>query len=215
MSSSLEEQFKAGAERVGLELDKAAIGQLSLYLEELEKWNAKINLIGLRDPSAIIATLFVDSLAVHLSIPRVSILKMLDIGTGAGFPGLVLKVVLPDIDLTLLEPNQKKVAFLHHVIGTLELQNVRVESMPIEQFSACYRDQKKFTVAVTKALSLSVCLRYVPALLAKDGCFIAYRSKPLEKNDNLQGFVLEKEIRYELPDDFGSRILAVLKYPHR
>lgn len=215
MSSSLEEQFKAGAERVGLELEKAAIGQLSLYWEELEKWNAKINLIGLRDPSAIIATLFVDSLAVHLAIPRVPIIKMLDIGTGAGFPGLVLKVVLPDVDLTLLEPNKKKVAFLHHVIGTLDLQNVRVESMPIEQFSAFCRDQNKFTVAVTKALSLSVCLRYVPALLAKDGCFIAYRSKPLEKHDNLQGFVVENEIRYELPDDFGSRILAVLKYPHR
>ena len=117
--------LEQGLASLGLALDTEAIGRLAQYCVELKKWSQKMNLIakntGDRD---IVEAHFLDSLTMlpFLQGPQVS---LLDVGTGAGFPGLVLKAVRQEIDLTLVEPRQKRVAFLNHIARTLGLSGVR------------------------------------------------------------------------------------------
>ena len=101
--------------------------QFLYYAEELLKWNTRINLTGLKTVQEVVVKHFLDSLAVW---PRVKDLDSLaDIGTGAGFPGLPLKLVLPHLHLTLIEPTAKKTAFLHFVIAHLGLSDVEVRQV--------------------------------------------------------------------------------------
>ena len=117
-----------GGLRLGVPLSPHTVARLTLYLRELMRWNAKVNLTGLTAERDIISKHFLDSLAAaKLISPDAALIKpgpnlrVLDVGTGAGFPGLVLKLQDPALAVTLLEPSQKKAAFLHHMIGLLGL----------------------------------------------------------------------------------------------
>ncbi len=121
------------------------------YFRELKRWSRGYNLTGLEDEADIALDLFIDSL-LYLKVippPDGSARKLLDIGSGAGFPGLVLKIARPDLETTLLEPSRKKAAFLRQVASRLELRDVRVLEMRVEEFS---RTGDIFDFITTKAL---------------------------------------------------------------
>ncbi|MBM9536936.1 16S rRNA (guanine(527)-N(7))-methyltransferase RsmG [Desulfobulbus alkaliphilus] len=124
-----------GAERLGIDLEEEALERLLLYLAELVKWNRRINLIA-RDTreEQIIETHFLDSLTLlpFLLEQRQAPQHLLDVGSGAGFPGLVLATVLPEVRFTLAEPRAKRVSFLRHLIRTLRLTNTEVHAERIE-----------------------------------------------------------------------------------
>lgn len=119
-----------GLEIMGLGIDELAVARLVAYCNELKKWNRKVNLIA-RDTAdiQILENHFLDSLTVFPLMQEkagAAGLGLMDVGTGAGFPGLVLKVVCPWLDVTLVEPRQKRVFFLRHLIRTLGLEGVEV-----------------------------------------------------------------------------------------
>lgn len=121
-----------GCRRLKLNLSDDAVQALELYLRELQRWNRKINLIAKKTTARqIIENHFLDSLIVlpYLDKPGCT---LVDVGTGAGFPGLVCKAVLPHLSLKLIEPRQKRVSFLRHIIRTLELDGVEVMASRIE-----------------------------------------------------------------------------------
>ena len=122
-----EELLAKGTEELGLALEPSTRQQFLYYADELLKWNTRINLTGLKTAQEVVVKHFLDSLAVW---PWVKDLDSLaDIGTGAGFPGLPLKLVLPHLHLTLIEPTAKKTAFLHFVIAHLGLSDVEVRQV--------------------------------------------------------------------------------------
>ena len=122
-----EDLLREGAAELGLPLEPATMQQFLYYEDELLKWNTRINLTGLKTVQEVVVKHFLDSLAVW---PRIKYLDSLaDIGTGAGFPGLPLKLVLPHLHLTLIEPTAKKTAFLHFVIAHLGLSDVEVRQV--------------------------------------------------------------------------------------
>src|SRR3954471_15016692 len=98
--------------------------QFDLYARELAVWNAHTNLTAIIDPDAVRLRHFLDSLTVLKAIPMTPGLRVIDVGTGAGFPGLPMRMVCPDIQLTLLEATGKKVAFLQHLIDLFGFTNV-------------------------------------------------------------------------------------------
>jgi len=194
-----------------LSLDSVALGKLDQYFEELTSWNAKMNLIGFKDQESCIVTGFLDSLAsCSLLLPKQAE-QVLDIGTGAGFPGLPSKIANPSLKMTLVEPNKKKVAFLHHVIGTLNLEDTYVEAQRIENMAAEQKYDGKFDVVMIKALKIDECLPYLSKLLHSNSQIVLFRSETLQKETNLFGFEIFEEIPYELPLNFGTRCLSVLK----
>jgi 16S rRNA (guanine527-N7)-methyltransferase len=126
------QQLGQGCDLLGIALDAAAVERLFVYFTELTRWNRKINLIARGTPDAeILEKHFLDSLTL-LPFLDVAAPHLLDVGTGAGFPGLVCKAARPELNVTLMEPRLKKVSFLRHVIRTLGLSGVTVLACRVE-----------------------------------------------------------------------------------
>lgn len=119
--------LQAGTQALGLQLPPATISQFLFHGHELLKWNARINLTGHQTIHEVVVKHFLDSLAIWPWVRDLA--SLADIGTGGGFPGLPLKLVLPDLHLTLIEPHGKKNAFLHFIIAHLGLTDVSVRQV--------------------------------------------------------------------------------------
>ncbi|MBI5682143.1 MAG: 16S rRNA (guanine(527)-N(7))-methyltransferase RsmG [Deltaproteobacteria bacterium] len=116
------ELLKIGAEELGIPLGDAEISLFLKYLEELKEWNKKINLTAIKDDKGIIIRHFLDSLTLTNFLK--SCKTLLDIGSGAGFPGIPLKIVIPELKVTLLDSDSRKVSFMRHIIRTLGLKDI-------------------------------------------------------------------------------------------
>src|SRR6266852_6534678 len=115
--------FLEGLHQLGLELTEQQLEQFLRYRQELLDWNRRINLTAITDPGEVLIKHFLDSLSLLLVYDRPAV-RLLDIGSGAGFPGLPLKLVRPQWRVTLLEATGKKVAYLRHMVETLQLEGV-------------------------------------------------------------------------------------------
>lgn len=136
---------------------------------------------------------------------------MLDVGTGAGFPSVPLKIMRSDLRLVLLEPNLRKTSFLLYLIGTLQLDHVKVVNQTIEEFAGSAAD--RFDLVTVRALSLASIGHHVEKLLARGGTFLAYRSGKEESEGFPPGLSLRNEWGYELPFGYGHRKLVALSAP--
>ena len=210
-TAQLEGLFRTGFAAIGMAHEPAEIDTFVFYLQELMKWNEKTNLTGHKSEEEIIGNLFIDSLACTKVLWPDTASSVLDIGTGPGFPGIPIGIVCPQQDVTLIEPNLKKVAFLHHIIGSLGLRNVRVESCRIEEFSKKPRFHKKFDWVFMKALRIDVSLAYVTPLLSECGKCVCCRAEPLTPDLVPKGFSVVDELPYELPFGLGNRLLSIVE----
>ncbi|HUI84045.1 MAG TPA: 16S rRNA (guanine(527)-N(7))-methyltransferase RsmG [Candidatus Binatia bacterium] len=132
--AELLQPFTAGAE-----LPDALLGQLQLYLELLLRWNARINLTAVRDPEQIVARHFGESLfAARVLLPDLNVepLTLADVGAGAGFPGIPMRLLAPHVRLTLIESQNKKATFLREVVRALQLEGVEVFCGRVEQWGS-------------------------------------------------------------------------------
>ncbi len=120
METSNKDLLVEGAKIFGVDLDGKAIQAFETYLEELLKWNRKINLTAIRSEKGVVLKHFLDSLSVYPYLPECSVI--LDIGSGAGFPGIPLKIIHPTIEVTLIDSVRKKVDFQRHIIRVLGLK---------------------------------------------------------------------------------------------
>ena len=127
------ELFQLGLEKLGLDLSAGSIDQLCAYLTELQKWNRRINLVAAAPQETLIETHFLDSLTLLPLVKNCPPPGLLDIGSGAGFPGLVLKIACPNLEVSLIEPRQKRTAFMRQVIRSLGLKGVSVLETRLEK----------------------------------------------------------------------------------
>lgn len=124
----------SGGALLGLNLEQTAVARLAVYYEELRHWSRKINLIAKGTTAfQIIENHFLDSLTLLSRFQPGDSVHLLDVGTGAGFPGLVCKAARPDIAVTLVEPRLKRVSFLQHIVRTLQLDGVEVLANRVEE----------------------------------------------------------------------------------
>jgi len=206
-----------GGVRLGMPLSSHTVARLVLYLQELIRWNAKVNLTGHRTQADILAKDFLDSLAAWPLItpdPRLirpgPSLRMLDVGTGAGFPGLVLKIQDPDVAVTLLEPSQKKAAFLHHMIGRLGISGATVLTGRIEDLTLDPKPSPSgpFDFITGRAVRSEIILAEAPRLLAPGGRVLLFRASPIAQVPS--GYRLVHEKSFTLPFTDDPRTLTLL-----
>jgi 16S rRNA (guanine527-N7)-methyltransferase len=209
-----------GARRMGLDLDEDQINRFQLYLQELTEWNKRINLTAIIDPGDIQARHFLDSLTVSSAIPKdvMSQGTLVDVGSGAGFPGLPLKILSPGLRVTLVESVGKKAAFLRHLVNTLGLDGVEVRSQRAESLAHDSNLRESFDVAVSRAvadmsvlaeLTLPFCkLGGIAVAQKKSG--IDYEMKRSERAISLLGGTLERIQPVHLEEISETRWLVVL-----
>ncbi len=144
--------LQEGSSRLGIELSESEVALLLRYVEELKKWNRRINLVARdTDDAAIIENHFIDSLTLRPIIEQQQARSLLDVGTGAGFPGLVLAAVLPNVRFTLVEPRKKRVFFLKHIVRTLQLANVDIIAERLEAVDV--KKGKTFDLVTSRAVA--------------------------------------------------------------
>lgn len=157
----------------GLSLGPTQIGQMARYADELRRWNQRVNLTAITDEDAVITRHFLDSLRCALSWGATPG-RLIDIGTGAGFPGLPLKILSPAIHLTLVESVGKKVAFLEHVVGLLGLEHVTVIAARAEALGRDPARREQYDLATARAVAdLRVLAEYCLPLCRVGGRFLA------------------------------------------
>jgi len=203
--------FVEGAKKLGFSFQENILEKFHLYYKELCVWNRSVNLTGLQTEQEQAVLLFADSLAGSLLFAENTSLSLIDIGTGGGFPGIPLKLAFPSLRVTLMEPRANKTAFLHTVIGKLELTGISVLQKRLEACRSFRNEEDKWDIAISKAVSLEAILPHVKNILKKDGKLVVFRSSNIDNRDNLRGLTIDREITYELPYEFGTRVLSVLK----
>ena len=203
--------FVEGAIKLGFSFEENILEKFYLYYKELNFWNRSVNLTGLLTEQEQAVLLFADSLAGSLAFPENTSFSIIDIGTGGGFPGIPLKLAFPSLQATLMEPRGNKVAFLHTVIGKLELTGISVIQKRLEACRSIINEEDKWDIAISKAVSLETIFPHAKNILKKDGRLVVFRSSNIDSTEKLQGMTIEKEISYELPYGFGIRVLSVLK----
>ncbi len=161
-----------GLIELGFTPSKEQINTFMTYLSELKKWNKAYNLTGLKEDNDIIIKHFFDSLLYLKVIPDGEI-RVADIGSGAGFPGIPIKIIRPEIDMYLVEPSRKKSAFLRHIIGQTRLIVTEVIEKGIEQIKVNKELPEVVDVAVTRALfSIKDFLKKASHIVRQDGILI-------------------------------------------
>jgi 16S rRNA (guanine527-N7)-methyltransferase len=170
-----DQQLSAGAAALGLSLPAAAIDKLLRYLSLLQKWNRVYNLTAIREPSQMVTHHLLDSLAI---VPFIVGRRLLDVGSGAGLPGVVIAAAMPDVHCILLDSVGKKTRFLTQVGIELKLDNLEVVQQRIED----YRPDAPFDTIVSRAFAeLADFISVAAPLLAEGGRLLAMKSARAEQ----------------------------------
>ena len=193
--AELGRRLEKGALELGLALGRGDRSKLLQYLALLEKWNQVYNLTAIRDTGRMVSGHLLDCLSV---VPYLTGTRMLDAGSGAGFPGIPIAVARPDIQVALLDSNQKKAAFLRHAVADLQLKNATVVCERVEAWHA----GEKFDFIISRAFAeIAEFIALTKHLLAPGGVFAA-----------MKGVYPFEEIE-RLPPDFRVRQTHALAVP--
>ena len=226
------EKLNVGAKKLGLELNSRQLEQFSLYYQELIDWNRRVNLTAITDYEEVQIKHFLDSLTVTLAWqPRNTNLRLIDVGTGAGIPGLPLKILFPKIKLVLLEATAKKAAFLYHMKHKLELDNVEIVVGRAEEVAHLAQYREKFDVVLSRGVApLPTLVELTLPFSTIGGSFIAQKKGSLDleisqadKAIGLLGGKLREVKRIDLEEFTDERWLIVIdkvsptpkQYPRR
>jgi 16S rRNA (guanine527-N7)-methyltransferase len=163
-----------GAKAFGIHLDEKAVKSFELYLRELLRWNQKINLTAIRSEKGIVLKHFLDSLSVYPYLPETC--SLLDIGSGAGFPGIPLKMIRPSLEVTLIDSVRKKVDFQRHIIRTLGLKGIDTIHGRVQDKEILQSRGGRFDAVISRAFSnLQTLLTQGSPFLKKGGILLAMK----------------------------------------
>ena len=225
------ESFQKDLEELNIKLEKRQICQFLQYYELLVEWNSFMNLTAITDYDEVIKKHFVDSLSLIKAIDLSKEISVIDIGTGAGFPGIPLKIAFPNLKITLLDSLNKRIKFLNEVIDKLELKDINTIHGRAEDFAKDKNYRQSYDLCVSRAVAnLSTHSEYCLPYVKTGGKFISYKSEKITdemnaaKNAiNILGGNISGQVDFVLPNSDIYRNLFIIdkikdtpmKYPRK
>ena len=212
-----EKLMKEYAIELKISLTDEQIEKFYTYMELLLEWNEKINLTAITKPEEIVLKHFIDSMTIAQYISQGA--KVVDVGTGAGFPGIPLKIIRDDLEVTLLDSLNKRVNFLNEVIDRLQLTKMSAVHSRVEEFGRNKNYREKFDVATSRAVAnLSTLAEYQIPLVKLDGVCVSMKGSDVEdelaSSENaiiLLGGKVEKVDQFQLPKSDMNRSVVVIR----
>lgn len=218
LKEEFSEIIKEQAEEIEISLDEKQINQFYHYMELLLEWNEKINLTAITKPEDIILKHFVDSMTIAKHIKKNA--TIIDVGTGAGFPGIPLKIIREDLQVTLLDSLNKRLLFLEEVIKELALKDITTIHARVEEFGKNKKYREKFDYATSRAVAnLATLSEYLIPLVKIDGFCISMKGSEVEEEVeqsktaiSILGGKIEQIETFQLPkSDMNRNIIIVQK----
>ena len=210
------EVFKEEVEKLGISLTDDQLNQLALFYQLLLSWNEKMNLTRITNQEEVYLKHFYDSLTLYKEIKLETVDTLCDVGSGAGFPGIVLKIVFPNLDITLIDSLQKRVNYLNEIIKELKLSNIRAIHTRCEDYARVNRE--KYEVVTARAVAnLKVLSELCLPLVKENGYFIAMKGKATEELDGAKAMIgtlggkIEHINEFSLPLEESNRTLIKIK----
>ncbi|WP_024832688.1 16S rRNA (guanine(527)-N(7))-methyltransferase RsmG [Ruminiclostridium josui] len=217
LDNELKQLLINGLAHYKIEVSDTQVEQFEKYMKLLKEWNKKINLTAIEDDKEIIIKHFIDSISIVPYVKDEEI-KIIDVGTGAGFPGIPIKIVNPKNNITLLDSLDKRIKFLNEVINTVNITQISAIHGRAEDFGVNHEYREKYDIAVARAVSnLPVLLEYCLPFIKINGIFIAMKGSNTEEFDNcnkaldILGGKIEKIQKMELPFTNIERNVVVIR----
>lgn len=212
-------QFENDLEKLNIHLNDEQINQFLVYYEMLVERNKFVNLTAITEFDDVMKKHFVDSVSLIQAYDVNKPVSVIDVGTGAGFPGLALKIAFPELKITLLDSLNKRIAFLDDVICKLNLKGVETIHGRAEDYAKPGKLRENFDLCVSRAVAnLSTLSEYCLPFVKVGGYFISYKSeriseeiKAAEKAISILGGQVNKQIEFTLPDSDIYRNLFVIQ----
>lgn len=211
-----EQEFIKYVKELNIDLDGDKLSKLEKYYELLVEWNEKMNLTGITEKTQVYLKHFYDSLTLNKIVDLKQHLSLVDIGTGAGFPGLVLKIVFPNLKITLIDSLNKRIEFLKEVIKELGLKDIEAIHVRSEEYGIKNREQ--FDIATARAVApLNILLEYSIPMLKIDGLFVPMKAnifqEIIESENALKSLDAEiiSKIEFDLPIESSKRTLIKIR----
>lgn len=224
-------QFVKDSKELGIILNDFQIQQFLIYYEMLTEWNQLMNLTAITEYDEVMKKHFIDSLSLCKAFDISADISCIDVGTGAGFPGLALKIAYPDLQITLLDSLKKRIQFLDAVIDKLALTGIGTVHGRAEDFAKPGKLRESFDLCISRAVAnLSTLSEYCLPFVKTGGCFISYKSeKIMEEAEaarnaiSILGGEVKEQVEFMLPDSDIYRNLFVIekkrktpeKYPRK
>lgn len=211
------EQFIQELKNINIIPTNEQLQMLDIYYQELVAYNAHTNLTAITEEKEVYLKHFYDSLTLCMIADLNQVNSLLDIGSGAGFPGIVLKIFFPHLAITLVDSNNKKTKFLEYITNKLQLLNCEIINDRIENIST--KRLNSYDIVTARAVTnMTILTELALPLVKKDQCFIAMKgSNTDEINDSLyciakMGGNITDELTFSLPNDGGQRhLIKIMK----
>lgn len=226
-----EEQFLQELKKHDIHLNDKQLKQFKIYFEELVEWNEKMNLTAITDEPSVYLKHFLDSITAAFYVDLTGEKRICDVGAGAGFPSIPLKICFPDLHVTIVDSLNKRITFLNHLAEKLELENVAFVHARAEDFGQNKDYREKFDIVTARAVArLSVLSELCIPLVKKGGLFLAMKGAAAKEELSdarraltVLGAKIKKEHSFLLPVEESERNIYIFskvknsprKYPRK